>query len=97
MSIANRKSNGFIESPKIIDEQNVLKSTSTSKLNKHQRENEAGNCSRFHFSVAALASSVDQIFSRIKSWSHGGADVGLIPVVFIGRNLCDCQMSVTET
>lgn len=32
MSIANRKSNGFIESPKIIDEQNVLKSTSTSKL-----------------------------------------------------------------
>jgi hypothetical protein len=38
---------------KIIDEQNVLKSTSTSK---HQRENEAGNCSRFQFSVAALAS-----------------------------------------
>jgi hypothetical protein len=53
MSIANRKSNGFIESPKIIDEQDMLKSTSTSK---HQRENEAGNCSRFQFSVAALAS-----------------------------------------
>ncbi len=49
------------------------------------------------FSSALPHWPVNQIFSRIKSWSHGGADVGLIPVVFIGRNLCDCQMSVTET
>ncbi len=65
MWIANRKSNDFLESPKIIDEQNVLKSTSTTD---HQCDNEAGN--RFvsipDFRVAPIAKGLMKFFREMK-------------------------------